>query len=259
MPPHEHALKPPPPDADTPSNTDTPNQSGLSTPSSSGGATGAGLASRISGADPGELHWRPFDWDVKLMLAALESMETTLDRARTDPLLPETPLPPPPEPELAESLTDWDFDLFEVPYDELPELAYNALVMHPAISAPSSNLDLAKLWRFVREVAARYHERPFHNFRHGTDVLLATSALVRTVARDNAAPFADGLMVAALLVSALVHDTDHPAVSGGLAAWPPRGRHVAAPCHRSTSPLQRSRVTGSPPHPPCSQPRHRRR
>lgn len=68
------------------------------------------------------------------------------------------------------------------------------------------------MWRYVSEIAIHYHLRPFHNFRHAVDVVLATSHLMRLVQRDHPSSFTDPLRMAALLISALVHDTDHPGV-----------------------------------------------
>jgi hypothetical protein len=112
-------------------------------------------------------------------------------------------------------MNEWEFDVFTVPYEDLPALVYQALAMHPAISAESSRIDLSKLWRYVCEIASRYHRRPFHNFRHATDVTLGVSALMRLIQRDHPEPFDDTVMVAALLISALAHDTDHPGVMNG--------------------------------------------
>jgi len=151
-------------------------------------------------------------WDDALMTQGLKEMETAESAAASSTLLEPKPLPPPPSEELAARLNEWDFDIFTVPYDELPTIVYSALVMHPAISDASSKLDLSKLWRYTCEIAARYHLRPFHNFRHAVDVVLASSYLVRVIQRDHAGPFEDPLNIAALLVSALVHDTNHPGV-----------------------------------------------
>jgi len=151
-------------------------------------------------------------WDEPRMTQALAAMETAVAAAKTKPLQPPQPFPPTPNAQFASRLSEWDFDLFTVPYDELPGIAYSALMMHPAISDSSSKFDHAKLWRYVCEIAAHYHPRPFHNFRHAVDVVLATSYLIRTVQRDHPAPFTDPIQVSALLISALVHDTDHPGV-----------------------------------------------
>jgi hypothetical protein len=66
-------------------------------------------------------------------------------------------------------ITEWNFDIFTIPYTELPAIVFHVLLSHPAISDAASGLDLAKLWRYVGEIAARYHLRPFHNFRHAVD------------------------------------------------------------------------------------------
>ena len=66
-------------------------------------------------------------------------------------------------------LTEWDFDIFTISYDELPALVFHVLLSHPAVSDSASGLNLPKLWRYVGEIAAKYHRRPFHNFRHAVD------------------------------------------------------------------------------------------
>ena len=151
-------------------------------------------------------------WNTDLMAQGLKGMEDAVSRAETSQLAPSRPWPPAPDPKFATMMNEWAFDLFMVPYDDLPAVAYSALTMHAAVSDPANKLDLTKLWRYVCEVATWYHPRPFHNFRHAVDVLLATSTLIRFIQVDHPEHFSDTLEVAALLVSALVHDTDHPGV-----------------------------------------------
>ena len=153
-------------------------------------------------------------WDVPTMKKGLKLMETAVEKAATCQLQPEQPLPPTPPPEaaFAGAAHAWTFDIFTVPFAELPKLAYTTLVMHPCVSGADSKLNLTKLWRFVVEIAAHYHDRPFHDFRHAVDVTLATSGLIRRVGQDHPESFTDATRVAALLISALVHDTDHPGV-----------------------------------------------
>ena len=151
-------------------------------------------------------------WDVDVMTQGLAAMETSVTVAETSTLADPKPLPPKPNKLLPKRWTEWDFDIFSVPYDELPGIAYSVLIAHPCISDSSSKLNLRKLWRYVCAIAAHYHPRPFHNFRHAVDVLLASSFLARLIQAEHPEPFLDPLVVAALLVSALVHDTDHPGV-----------------------------------------------
>jgi len=123
-------------------------------------------------------------------------------------LQPEQPEPSGDAETLLTAAQEWDFDVFTVPYDELPALVYRAILMH----LHEHQIDLRKLWRYVCEIAARYHPRPFHNFRHAVDVVLTTSSLIRTVEKDHPDFFADSFQIAPLLIGALVHDTDHPGV-----------------------------------------------
>ena len=101
------------------------------------------------------------------------------------------------------------YDLWEVDDAKLPTLAYQVLCMHAEV-ASSPAIDKLKLWRYVCEVSKRYHSRPFHNLRHGVDALLAASTLLRMVRAARPEPFDNPLAIAALLISAFVHDVDHP-------------------------------------------------
>jgi hypothetical protein len=155
----------------------------------------------------------PYGWTVEKMTAGLKALEGALREAETVDLLEFTPLPPPPSEDMLSVIAgDWDFDIFTVPYEELPALAYNILIAHPSISNKDLRIDRVKLWHYVCEVARHYHQRPFHNFRHAVDVLLATVSLIRIISEQDPYPFEDEVMVACLLVSALVHDTGHPGV-----------------------------------------------
>ena len=118
------------------------------------------------------------------------------------------PLPGPLDPTQQILAVEWGYDVWEVAYENLPTMAYQVIVMHPEVQ--SSSIDKTKLWRYVHEISRRYHNRPFHNLRHAVDVLLATSSLMRMIQRTHRKPFTDPLVVTSLLVSAFVHDVDHP-------------------------------------------------
>ena len=155
-------------------------------------------------------------WDDAALLTAVNAMQNAVKAAQTDELL--APTPPPqqlPQGLSAADTSEWTFDIFSVNYDQLPQVAYLALTSYPELSAPISQIDHEKLWRYVTEVAARYHKRPFHSFRHGVDVLLAISSLLRTLRRDHAESLTDPIEVGSLLVAALVHDTNHPGCMNG--------------------------------------------
>lgn len=161
----------------------------------------------------------PYGWTVETMTEGMKAMEIALDQAEFCDLLPFTPLPPPPSDEmLAVMAGDWDFDIFTVPYEELPAFAYNTIISHPSVAKKELKFNRVKLWHYVCEVEHHYHKRPFHNFRHAVDVLLATVSLIRIIGEKDPYPFEDEVMVACLLISALVHDTGHPGVMNGFLA-----------------------------------------
>eukprot|EP00325_Prymnesiales_sp_UTEX-LB-985_P014541 CAMPEP_0174756576 /NCGR_PEP_ID=MMETSP1094-20130205/106824_1 /TAXON_ID=156173 /ORGANISM="Chrysochromulina brevifilum, Strain UTEX LB 985" /LENGTH=443 /DNA_ID=CAMNT_0015962481 /DNA_START=48 /DNA_END=1379 /DNA_ORIENTATION=+ len=158
----------------------------------------------------------PYGWSVEKMTDGLKGLETQLHEAETCDLLEFTPLPPPPDDDMLDIMAgDWEFDIFTIPYNELPAFAYNTLISHPSISNKALKINRVKLWHYVCEVARHYHERPFHNFRHAVDVLLATITLIRIISQKDPYPFEDEVMVSCLLISALVHDTGHPGVMNG--------------------------------------------
>lgn len=145
----------------------------------------------------------------------MESMQSCTPFLKSGTLQDARPLPKS-NSAATSDMFEWTFDIFTVPYADLPAVAYSALTSHPELSAPVSKVDHTKLWRYVCEVAAAYHERPFHSFRHAVDVLLATSKLLRLVLRDKPTAVSDPLLVGALLVAALVHDANHPGCMNGL-------------------------------------------
>lgn len=120
----------------------------------------------------------------------------------------EAELPAPLSVEMRQSICDWDFDIFKVPYDDLARVAFHAMCANDEIT--SLGVDHVKLWRYVRTVAERYHKRPFHNLRHAVDVTLAVSILARLVAKAHPEAFEDKTTLAALVVAAFAHDIDHP-------------------------------------------------
>ena len=90
------------------------------------------------------------------------------------------PLPPPLSDDLARRVREWDFNLHDIPAVELPALCFGVLTSHAELE--QLNVDKARLWRFVQEIASRYHANPFHSFRHAVDVTICDNAaqIVRT-------------------------------------------------------------------------------
>lgn len=100
-------------------------------------------------------------WDAAKMSDGLKRMQTSLQEATEGPLrAPQRPQPSAPNAAFKKKLLAWEFDLFAHPYDQLPDLAFQVLIMNPVISGPKSNIDIGKLWRYVCELSAWYHPRP---------------------------------------------------------------------------------------------------
>jgi GAF domain-containing protein len=63
---------------------------------------------------------------------------------------------------------------------------------------------------FVRKVRDKYHENPFHNWRHAVAVMQATFLILLKTSAHQMLPYEE---VYAVLVAALCHDIDHPGYS----------------------------------------------
>ena len=152
------------------------------------------------------------EWSDDKLNFALQQMQSAVEMAQSSKLSKVGPLPKP----LPVDWQSWEFNIFDVEHNDLPALAFTVLSSHPELSAPPSKIDKHKLWRFVNEIALRHnYARPFHSFRHGCDVLLAVSALLRMVRSDKPAGLDDPILIGGLLVGALVHDTNHPGCMNG--------------------------------------------
>ena len=181
-----------------------------------GATCGKKIMAKTAPSPPPESEDASFEWSEEKLLAALNVMPQAVSEASTSQLKTPKLLPQPLRQEIASHFGKWSFDIFMVPAAELPDLAYWALMGHPEISAQPGKIDHMKLWRFICEIASRYHDsRPFHSFRHGVDVLLATSCLLRLMRQNTPQGLDDPVFTAALLIAALVHDTNHPGCMNG--------------------------------------------
>jgi len=122
---------------------------------------------------------------------------------------PPVQLPLPLSSEMKALVQRWDFDLHTVPRADLAALSFGVLLEHEEVTG--LKLCHMRLWKFVLTISTYYHDNPFHNFRHACDVLLASSCLVRLATKSHPGLLSP-LQVAAQLIAALVHDTDHPGV-----------------------------------------------
>ena len=120
-------------------------------------------------------------------------------------------LPPPLSGALATAVKTWGFDIHQVAAAELPALCFGAMMQHPELERVLPPVALTRLWKYVQVVASRYRDNPFHSYRHAVDVTLGTSCLLRWTQEAHPGLLSD-LQVVAVLLAAMVHDTDHPGV-----------------------------------------------
>lgn len=80
---------------------------------------------------------------------------------------------------------------------------------------------LAELRQFVKEIAKTYHDNFFHNFEHASHVTMSVSKLLSRIVQppenDSGADHgygitSDPLTQFAVLLSAIIHDADHPGI-----------------------------------------------
>ena len=102
----------------------------------------------------------------------------------------------------------WDFDVFSATEEQL--VMYVVEVYKERGLTSTFKIDDATLVNFVTAVAKRYHDHPFHNFRHGFSVMQTAYILLRDGGMAEAVSAVD---VLAAITSALCHDIDHPGVS----------------------------------------------
>ena len=123
-------------------------------------------------------------------------------------------MPPPLSRPLAADVKIWSFDIHKVAATDLPSLCFGAILQHPEVAEVLPPLSLQRLWAYTQEIASLYRDNTFHNYRHAVDVTLATSCLLRWAKEAHPGLLSD-LQVVAMLVAAMVHDTDHPGVMNG--------------------------------------------
>jgi len=82
--------------------------------------------------------------------------------------------------------------------------------LHKSGMIDSFGIDHARLLAFLQEVQGLYHDNPYHCSMHAADVTQGTYSLMCACGMFQSLPPVEAL---ALLVSAIVHDVDHPGVN----------------------------------------------
>lgn len=133
--------------------------------------------------------------------------------------LPQNPpiIPPPPEVQVClKNLDEWEFDIMNLEtVSKSRPLYYVGMKVFSQFDICSVlNIEVGVLASWFKLMESHYHsENPYHNSTHAADVLQATAYFVKRL-QDTLVLQGDVLdhsEVAALLISAAVHDLDHPA------------------------------------------------
>lgn len=126
-------------------------------------------------------------------------------------------LPPPPEVQVSlKNLDEWEFDILDCELvSKSRPLYYVGMKIFSQFDVCSVlNVEVGVLASWLKLMESHYHsQNPYHNSTHAADVLQATAYFVKKL-QDTLVQQGDVLdhsEVASLLISAAVHDLDHPA------------------------------------------------
>jgi GAF domain-containing protein len=111
-----------------------------------------------------------------------------------------------PDLELPVNLFEWEFDVLKI-RDSLMLCNIIGRFFEHLFNLEELNVDSSTLARYVKEVGRHYHDRPFHNLQHATCVTHFTFMLIN---ESKALGNLKLHQVFAILLSAVVHDVDHP-------------------------------------------------
>ena len=108
----------------------------------------------------------------------------------------------------------YDFDIFKLreftDHNELVTILPTLLVRHGLVSA--CNLDFGNLMSFVRKIASGYKQVTYHNQTHAADVCQTFNYFVNDGGMKDILKL-DNLEEASCLISAALHDFEHPGVN----------------------------------------------
>ena len=99
----------------------------------------------------------------------------------------------------------WDFNSTEI--TESPRLCAVIMKLVQSLPALPEGLNVEVLGSYVQRVSCSYNAVPFHNFQHATCV---THALYMFIKETNVDRFLHTNRTFGLLLSAVIHDVDHP-------------------------------------------------
>jgi hypothetical protein len=107
---------------------------------------------------------------------------------------------------LPDDMEKWEFDVTQIS-SNIVLCSVIGRLFDNMFDLAEIGVDSSTMSRFIIEVGKNYHDRPFHNLQHAACVTHFAYMLINaTKARDDLKPF----QLFGILVSAVVHDVDHP-------------------------------------------------
>ena len=106
---------------------------------------------------------------------------------------------------LPSNLFTWDFNSMEI--SEVPRMCSVIMKLIQSLPVLPEGLNLDVVGSYIQSVSSSYNIVPFHNFQHATCV---THALYMFIKETNINRFLNNDTIFGLLLSAVVHDVDHP-------------------------------------------------
>jgi hypothetical protein len=113
--------------------------------------------------------------------------------------------------DLPEDLLEWNFNAMEIS-DKKVLVRIICKLFDTMFDFADLHIDRSAFEGYISEVSNKYHDRPFHNFQHAATVTHMTYMLMNAT---DAMHILSAHQRFALLLSAVVHDVDHPGNTNG--------------------------------------------
>jgi 3',5'-cyclic-nucleotide phosphodiesterase len=107
---------------------------------------------------------------------------------------------------LPQDMFEWEFDVLKIK-ESVVLCNVIGKFFEVLFNVEEMDIDPSTLARYIAEVGRHYHDRPFHNLQHASCVTHFTFMLIKA---SNAMEHLKTHQVFGILVSAIVHDVDHP-------------------------------------------------
>ena len=186
------------------------------------------LDAGLSSATSIEKQRRLIDWNVEVLLRILKQIlarrmsESPTTRSTDSPSCPPSDFARP----MNQTVMDEVCEVIALPSFDVEHVCH--LIKPDSIVVPPAVVD--QLQSFVTGIASLYRNNPFHNFEHASHVTMSVIKLLARIVAPSDLDFADGktaltslhdhtygitsdpLTQFACVISALIHDADHPGV-----------------------------------------------